>query len=248
VLRALVACAGKEALPDVRADLASDDPDAHNEACRAIVNLLGPDAVTDLVALAARTEGSHPLVPFTEGGGLSIPPDVLTAYLEALPPDQYSGFLLVLAAKVEDQRLQPVLRKIVLRLLASTDGSERTAAAMAGKLHVEEAWPHLIALLESPRAGTREAAKQALDEIRAYRELRASFEQFGEGGRTKALQDAKALLKSESAEKRRGAALAIGALGDPGGVPALLELLSDPDAAVRAATLQALERLGGKPN
>jgi HEAT repeat protein len=151
------------------------------------------------------------------------------------------------AAQFEDPRLQPVVRKIILSLLESGE-ADATAAWMAGMLHVEEAWPHLIALLESPQDGLRKTAKEALDEIRAYRELRASFEQFGEGGRSKALQDAKALLKSESAEKRRGAALAIGALGDPGGVPALLELLSDPDAAVRAAALQALERLGGKPN
>src|SRR5262249_32760948 len=96
------------------------------------------------------------------------------------------------------------------------------------------------------RSTVRENAKAALDQIRAYRELKASFEQFGAGGREGALAEARALIKSDSAEKRRGAALALGALGDPGGGPALLELLSDREPAVREAALQALERLGGK--
>ncbi len=48
-----------------------------------------------------------------------------------------------------------------------------SGAQTAARLHLEEAWPYLIPLLDHPRSTQRKAARSALTAIRTYRELKA---------------------------------------------------------------------------
>jgi HEAT repeat protein len=239
-LTALVRAIGKEALPDVREDLAGEE---WVRAGSQLVSLLGVGAVPELVELARRLgDGARPVL--NKNNHLWVRPEVAAAYVAQLPEELLSGVLLEKTAKT----LSPDLRvKLVVDALQSDRRDMVVGGArVAAELHVEQAWPWLIPLLDHPDKSLRESAKAALASIRAYRELKASFSGAGPEGSAKVLADAIALTKDEDPIKRRGGALAIGALGDVAGIPVLLTLLDDEDEEVKRAALLALEKLGGK--
>jgi HEAT repeat protein len=243
-LKALVACAGKDALPEVRAALHSKDGETYFWAAIAVVRIRGVDAADDLVEAAKRKGSAYSaLQPFMSSGyGDVLTREVVTRFVGGLDAKRIPAQLLEFLGKY----LAPeTIRPLVLEALRSPDPADLGYAEEAARsLHVVEAWPQLIALLDHSDESVRTDAKAALRELREYQELRRSLEEFGLGGRADAVRDAKALLKSTDATKRRGAALALGALGDAAAVPALLECLSDPDDKVREAALGALEKLG----
>ena len=90
----------------------------------------------------------------------------------------------------------------------------------------------------------RAKAEQATERVRSLIELERAALSFGDDARARSVEAIRANVASPEADRRRAAAWAIAALGDPDGVALLFDLLGDPEAAVRAAALAALERLG----
>jgi hypothetical protein len=210
------------------------------------VALVGVDAAPDLVALAERLkDGWAPVVDRFNRVG--IPTAVFRAYVQLLPKPLRSPWFLQMndctARLTSDQ-----LHTLAIDALASDTSSWQAAGAgVAGRYHFADAWARLLVLLDSPDPSVQKSAQTALEELRTYLDLKASFARYGEGGPEKALARARELTKSDDARLRRGGALALGALGEPAGVPDLMDLLDDPDPAVRQAALDALTRLGGAP-
>ncbi len=121
----------------------------------------------------------------------------------------------------------------------STDYRKGLIRAVSG-LHLREAIPFL---LREFKEGLSSQAAQAMDEIRAYHERLASFEAWSKGGGG-ARKDLAALLADPDAEIRRAAVLSIAALGEVDALPTLVRLAKeDADGRVRAAALEAVERL-----
>jgi len=87
-------------------------------------------------------------------------------------------------------------------------------------------------------------AEQATERVRNRIELERAALSFGDDARARSIAAVRANIASPEADRRRAAAWAIAALGDPDGVALLFDLLGDPEPAVRAAALAALERLG----
>lgn len=241
-LRALAACSGKESLPVLRRWVTGQLDTVRG----LLVELLGAGAAPDLLravelGVPPDTVALNPL----PGVSSSLPDPVFAEFMKGLPREKWTPNLVAvagssLAGKERDG--------VVLEAIGSADPRVQEAGAKAaGALAFDGAWPYLVPLLDSPDPEVRTAARGALEVIRSTRDLRAAFERYGEGGPAKALEEAKSLLSHGDPVKRKAGALAVGALGDPAGVPALLALLDDPDAAVRDAVLAALERLGGKP-
>lgn len=241
-LTTLVQVAGRDALPEVRAALRSDDNVLRLVAARLIVKLEG-DAGVDEIIEVARAENDFRFFPIDllrdEPGTIS--PAAVERFVNAMPPTAWDSAIV-------DYLDDAARRRVIVEALSRPWSSQLIRIVQtAGRWHVREAWPRLLTLTEHPNDDLRNAARAALEQIEQYERLQASFERFGSGGREKAIADARALLASPDAAKRRGAVLALGALEDAGAVPLLLQRLDDEDAAVREAALGALERLGGKP-
>jgi HEAT repeat protein len=247
--QALVVTVGKDALAAVRADLATEGLEVL--ARKDLIKLLGTDAVPDLVRIAVESKSSlTPLTGFYNTHGSqrwfqkdALPKEVIERYVAEIPEELVCLELIQLTvARVPN----PLRRRLLLAGLASSDkGTKLEAAKQAGVYNVADAWSLLVDLLDDPDVQLRKTAKESLEEIRSYSELRTAFERFGREDRRKSFERAKALLDDESPEKRCGGAYALGALGDPAAIPLLLDLLDDGDESVRKAGLAALERLGG---
>ncbi|MBI1853173.1 MAG: HEAT repeat domain-containing protein [Planctomycetes bacterium] len=238
-LNALVACGGKDALADVRRDLESDDAETYFAARDFIVSLLGDDAVDDLVRLARRI-----VDPSVAVSGTGLSRSALARFVSQIPADQLTkGLIECLADRLPDEAAAQLA---AITLKSSSPDVQSAGASLAQHRNVRGAIPALLRLLGSSEANVRDAAEGALKSMQRYQELRATFDKFGEGGRDDALAKARSLLKDPSPEKRRGAVLAIAAVGDAGAASLLLDALSDADAGVRSAALQALEKLGAK--
>jgi len=236
-VQALALSAGREALPQLREVATSSTPEAQKAAMQQILRLLGDESLDEFLAVARKTNGWAPLLADLRG-------PLLEKYVERLPDDLINAGVVATAGG----KLSPEARvRLVRRALQREDSGVLFQAAQTIDMHqLQEFAPDLLRLLESPHQTVRERAKIALQNLREYRELRAGFEQYGEKGRAGAVVEARGMLRLPDPVKRRGAALALGALGDPGAVPALLEALGDADATVRDAAMQALERLGGR--
>ncbi len=233
-LRALVNSLGREALPEIREDLASNQWATARDL---LVGVLKVEAVPELAALALRLKRSQEV-------GANMPPEVFEAYLDALPREMVEPWWGYALQYVSPDRR----RRMVLEGLQMENNAAQTYSIEAARQsRIVEAWPHLLRLLDSPNSGIRQPAQVALTEIRAFMELKGAFERYGQGDPAKAAEKARALLASEDTAKRKGAVFALGALGDPAAIQDLLGLLDDRDAGVREAALAALERLGGKP-
>ena len=247
---------GKEALPEIRADLA--DPRYAGSARLSLLYLTQAEAAPEYVELAVEKRSAmgalsgtwqNSVVRHEDGKPVRVRRfNVSIAFVDRfvleLPDDLVSASLIDLVAAVVSPEAR---RKLLLAGLRSEDpDTVRQAAERAGAFNLVEAWPLLVAALDGPHVEVRRAAKAALEEIRAYRELKAAYERFGKDDRDEALARAGKLLGDPDPVKRRGAAYALGALGDPAAVPALLKLLGDDDESVREAALAALERLGGR--
>lgn len=249
-LQALVAAIGEDAVPDIREVLLRRFTFPARDL---LVQVQGLKAAPALLEVARKWSKPEWVIR-TYGGAVpdwrsALPKEVLEEVLDGLPVNPADSTLFNLVA----ENSTPERRSAwILAGLASKEPSVQKHAANKAKNHnLVEAWRHLLPLLDSQDLEVRREAKEALEYIRSLRELKESYArvnrlQADEGG--KALADAKAMLKSGDPAKRRGAALALGALGDPSAVALLLRVLDDDaDASVREAALAALERLGGRP-
>ncbi|NUN52606.1 MAG: HEAT repeat domain-containing protein, partial [Planctomycetaceae bacterium] len=248
-LQKLVELLGPGAIPDVRAFLLEHGGVFARDE---LVRLAGRQAVPILVewALASDRPAWRVLCGSTTSGpppvaeNLSVPPEVAVAFFEAFPEEKRTGILFQQVSFV----LPAEKRNAYVNGYLSDPRPDMAAAAawVVRRFNMVEYWPRLLPLLDNADEKVRIEAQEALDSIRKYRELKESFERYGMEGSKKALDDAAALAKDPDPVKRKGAALALGALGEPSGVPLLLALLDDKDPSVREAALSALERLGGK--
>lgn len=242
LLYALVKSAGRDAETAVRADLAR--PETRDFALRMLVNELGFRDRKELDAFVQA--GGDPSVVVCLND-LPNPPgrELLRGFVNDIPAEKYTpGFLPIAARCVDGTERTGVVRA---GLRSDVPGVRALAAQLVGDLRMLELWPDLLALLEHGDARVRQSAEKSLAALKTYAELKSSFASFGKDDQASALRDAEALLKSGEPLKRKGAVLALAALGDRSAVPALLKALDDEHLIVREAALAALERLGGKP-
>ncbi|MHC4472851.1 MAG: HEAT repeat domain-containing protein, partial [Planctomycetota bacterium] len=118
------------------------------------------------------------------------------------------------------------------------------AAGIAGRRKLLDAWPLLLDQVQANSIASvwLERIEHYYLGLRKFHEVKRSVEEGATAG-----DKARKLARSESADQRRAAAYALGALGDPSAISLLLDLVTDPDEKVRAAAMGALERLGGAP-
>jgi len=119
---------------------------------------------------------------------------------------------------------------VVPELLAVLDHGPRSdvkplIAEALGRLADRRAAPHLLRILQDPDPEARTAAIVAMTKIRAPEFV------------------APLAAAAQAGDSRLSAIWALGALGEPGAVPVLSELLQDPDKYVRYNARQALKRL-----
>jgi hypothetical protein len=111
-------------------------------------------------------------------------------------------------------------------------------------LNLREAFPFL---LREFREGDSDDAKNAMDRIREHHERLALYESWTSGVES-GKRDLAALLKDGDPEIRRAAALSLAAMGDTDSLPTLVRFAKDEkDPRVRAAVLEAVERLSKEP-
>ena len=152
--------------------------------------------------------------------GLPALPVLIGALSDTSPPVRAA------AAEMIGEIGEPSASGYLLPLLADGDGSVRAMAAKSlGKLRSTDATPSLITCLLDMKAGVKKEAVTALGRI----------------GRP-AVDDLIATLTGPSDEIRRGAAEALGEIGDQRAIPHLVNLLGSDNAGVRAAAIEALKR------
>lgn len=161
-----------------------------------------------------------------EALGVLREPAAVPALISALTGDRYSGVRWKAAEALA--RIGPPAVGPLIQALGHQDDDARWKAAIAlGEIGDPRAIAPLLALLEDDDRFVQSRAAYALA-------------QFG----TLSLPSTVAAMKNPSPHVRRGAALALGRIGDPGAIPPLLSAMCDRDESVRAAALQALPVLG----
>lgn len=245
-LRLLVACDEGEAVSELVGVLRDQNRWAlQSVALQELVRLQGVDAVPEMVALAvSRGRARSVLAPGSNAQGVLFTdrPEVLGAYVTALPAELIDADLL--EAVVEYLPGDALMGVTEVGLSSSSVPVVLAACRIAGMAGIESSLPRLGELLSSGNFKVRNAAEAAIRLIVSRQELRLSRRLLGPAGRAGAIEEAMRLVGSESHVHRQGAALALGALGDPAVIPVLLGLLDDPVVEVREAALRALENLG----
>lgn len=164
--------------------------------------------------------------------------------------DAHPGLDLLLLIYSEPEQWEFELAQRVARSVLDEPDSHpnalRTALQLAARRDLAIPLADLAPFLRHYDNDVRNEAQEAVERARVHVALAAEASGFGLEERTRAANLAREAARSESWMERKGAALAIGALGDPGGTAILLELLSDEAADVRIAALNALEKLGGE--
>jgi hypothetical protein len=244
LLEVLVRAAGKASMDVVRGDLASKDPVVRTEALGRLVITLGVEDPAEVRAYMAA--GGLP----SEVAGLWLQWDptpsltLLRAFLQSVPAAGIDEYVLAAAGRL------PAGERWLIHsgaFASPTPHTRYVAAERAAGWRVVEAIPRLSEALDDPDEGVRSAAQSALETLRTYIDLKASASRIGKGGDANTFATAEDMLKDASPLKRKGAVLALAALGDKAAIPILLKALDDPDPSVQEAALGALERLGGKP-
>ncbi len=241
-LEVLVRAAGKDALDAVRADMASKDPAVRSEALGRLVISLGTTEPAEIQAYLA--SGGLPSEVAALWNRWENPPPValLRAFLKSLPQDRIDDEVLSAARNLPAAERWWILEKA---LHSGSAATRQMAASHASDWRAVEAIPMLAELLDDPEEGVRTNASAALQELRNYIELKSTAARMREGGEANTFALAEGMLRDADPLKRRGAILALAALGDKSAVAILLKALDDPDKGVREAALGALERLGG---
>ncbi len=123
----------------------------------------------------------------------------------------------------------------------------RVASAIAGYLSEEAAEILLRGAELAPNAEVRKAALDGVAEIRAFLDQKASWRQRTSGAqqRDAAVAELAAMLDSKDAVQRAQAARGLATLEGVEHLPRLVRMLQDPDASVRKAVQESLDRLNG---
>lgn len=257
LIAAVAACGGSAASVDLWALFDENRDGGERSAILALIAGVDPDSIVPKLVESAKLAGSadaiadiltHPRTfndaPF-QGRSWKPPAGAVDAFIAALPTELAGQRVL---EQVTRHAAPATLLPLIHRALDSKDEQFMLSGIEAARERkLLEVMPRLIPLLEDSRENVHNLAATTLGELKDFRELKASLADFGEAGHTDALKRAREMTKSGDASTRRGAALALGALGDAAGVPTLLDLLQDKDESVRAAALSALEKLGGAP-
>jgi HEAT repeat protein len=244
LLGILVKAVGKGALDAVKGDTRSPDPEVRAEALGRLVITLGES-------------NAGVIQEFLAGGGLPSevaalwndweeppPLDLLRGFLASLPEERMDSITLSTGRLLS----APERWKLLDKALRSPNTTVRArAATYAEEWRMVEAIPVLSSLLDDTDSDVRQCAQNALEALRIYIDLKASAARIGKQGGADTFGVAEEMLKSDQPLKRKGAVLALAALGDKAAIPILLKALDDPDPSVQEAALGALERLGGKP-
>lgn len=243
-LHFLHSCARDNARAEIEPALESTSDELWSIAVGAIVG----DGMLDLISRAVASAGpagrrTRELSRAIEGrGGLdrAARRACSVAVIDALAPEQFDDESIDRYARLFDEPHG----NLVLRGMEAIDARARRAACkVAAKWCLESAEPRLVDLMDRDVPDVALAASNALEAIRNRRELRAATRLALSFDKSQAIADARELLKNDDPTKRRGGALALGALGDVSAVPLLLKLLDDRDAQVREAALTALGKL-----
>ncbi|MCU0632701.1 MAG: HEAT repeat domain-containing protein [Methanolinea sp.] len=161
-----------------------------------------------------------------EALGVLKEPSAVPPLMTALTGDRYSGVRWK-AAEALAQIGEPSVGPLI-QALGHPDEDVRWKAAIAlGEIGDFRAISPLISLLEDQDRFVQSRAAYALG-------------QFGSLG----LPPLIVALESGGPDVRRGAALALGKIGDPGAIDPLLVALDDREDSVRSAALEALPSLG----
>jgi HEAT repeat protein len=136
----------------------------------------------------------------------------------------------------------PDLLRPFLRTLKHSDATLRAD----GKINLDftPRWGGTLILANSAGAGAVEPLIKLLDDYDYGWAIRGmAIVILSKIGRD-AVEPLKAALTHESLEIRRGAAIALGIIGDPGAVEALKAATQDDDEAVKNAAAEALQTIG----
>jgi hypothetical protein len=145
------------------------------------------------------------------------------------------------------------LRPTVLGILASATAAttetwprayRKALVQASGFLRLREAIPFLLTQYQGE---LEDSAATALDEIRRYHERLSTFQSWAQDV-AEGRRDLSKLLADPDPEIRRAAVLSLGALGDRDALPTLVRIAKEEkDAKVRAAALEAVERIARNP-
>jgi HEAT repeat protein len=135
------------------------------------------------------------------------------------------------SGEVEPHRGQLAADALIQSLSDSDWTVREEAAATLGKLRLDKSAKALLRLLDDPYWQVR------LKSVRALGRLRASS----------AISPIGRLLdRQQISNLRKEAAIALGEIGDPAGLPYLAAAETDPDPEVRKLARLARDRLGGE--
>ncbi len=244
-LWALVENVHGEASPEIESGLQASDRQLFQRAVESLVKVAADAAVPRLVAIAIERKEARIILDALiddHSSRLRVAPEILAAFVDQLPAALVDADLL---PRVE--RWVPALalhQLLVTAIHSSNVDLQWRAIDIAGRQKIDDLWPELVPFLDAPNGMLRNAAADALQAIRSFRELRRSLVNGSEESAAKALVQVKAMLASGDPAQRRGAALALGVLGDRATLPLLLDLIKDGDEAVRDAALRALDHFG----
>lgn len=172
----------------------------------------------------------------------------------AQDPSQSAAYTLVKQIDIRDPRQRTVLTGLFQMAEIGDNefwsgqkslGLRQILVRRAGELRLKEAVPFLIREYETRDLAPekRNAVVAALDAIRDHHERLAFFKTWS-AGKADAEREVRAMLADPSPTIRRAAVLSWGTLVGPRGLSDLLKIAKhDQDTDVRAAALQAIERI-----
>lgn len=233
VLSALVEILGDGALPDLQAGMFAQDFGLAFVATRTLVEMRGEQAATDIAAALERVAADQPLHAVTQ-----LDPAILAGLVRAIRPAAIPTELVSAGGRLSAADLHLLLEKVAQGAPPLSVAKAIQVAASYGSLADLEP---LAALAVSGSVEVRVSVARAMALIR---QRGAAADGLAPAQRSAALQRARELATAKDPLQRRGAAAALAALRDASAVPVLLDLLADPEATVRTAAVEALEKLG----
>ena len=223
----------------------------------------GWDELLDVIALTERLRHPDAWVRFR--AALDAPDDApFETLLDLLRSDPADSVREVATWAVVHQvqaaaDAAPWVDRLVAEVADADPGVRRQIAHVLGKVADPRAVPALGRLLEDPDPDVVAKAAFALGQTKGPDALATLAAELGRGSAlvratvvtalgglgADALDPVVARTADQSAVTRADAAEVLGSLGEPGAVPALGGLVSDPAEDVRVAALMALAAIGG---
>lgn len=222
-----------------------DDPRYTHEAARALGRTGDPGAVRALLGLAERPGDA--LVRVAAQALVDLRDTYATLYGNGDAIDLL----------VRDRAAPTASRRLLAALRSSSITEQVAVVRMLGMIGREDACPVLVELLDGPELVARPAA-EALERLGTAGTLTLSSAlRHGDSLRRRlvlevlqprmvALDDVVVALRDPDGAVRARACELLGRMGQPAVVPALFELLADPNPRVSHAALGAVQGLGGE--